>query len=75
MVEQGAVFSYSYDFAKVGKAAAGRYIDRILTGARPGDLPIEEVTDDELTVNRAVAKRFGLSLSQAVLARATRVID
>ncbi len=74
-VEQGALFSYSYDFAKVGRAAAGRYLDRVLKGTKPGDLPIEEVTEYELTVNRSVARRYGLNTPDAVLLRAERVID
>jgi putative ABC transport system substrate-binding protein len=75
MVEQGALFSYSYEFAKVGNAAAARYVVPVLRGTRPGDLPIEEVTEYELVVNRGAAKRLGLSIPQAVLLRAERVID
>lgn len=75
LVEQGALFSYSYNFAKVGRAAAGRYVDRVLKGTRPRDLPIEEVTEYELTVNRGVAKRAGLTIPQSIVLRADRVID
>ncbi|MBL8383576.1 MAG: ABC transporter substrate-binding protein [Burkholderiales bacterium] len=75
VVEAGALLSYSYDFGKVGAAAARRYVDPVLKGANPGELPIEEVTEYELVVNRGVAKRFGLTIPQAVLLRAERVID
>jgi putative ABC transport system substrate-binding protein len=75
MVAAGALFSYSYDFAKVGRLAAGRYVDRVLKGTNPGDLPIEEVTEYELVVNRGVAQRHGWTLSQTVLVRAGRIVD
>lgn len=75
VVEKGALFSYSYDFAKVGKAAASRYLDRILKGAKPGELPIEEVTEYELVINAGVARRLGWTLPQGVLLRAERVIE
>ena len=75
VVEQGALLSYSYDFAKVRRAAASRYVDPILKGTRPGDLLIEEVTEYELTVNRGVAKRFGLTTPDVVPLRAERVIE
>ena len=75
VVEQGAPLSYSYDFAKVGRAAASRYVDPILKGTGPGDLPIEEVAEYELTVNRGVAKRFGLTTPDVVPLRAERVIE
>ena len=45
VVEQGALLSYSYDFAKVRRAAASRYVDPILKGTGPGDLLIEEVIE------------------------------
>jgi putative ABC transport system substrate-binding protein len=75
LVEQGALFSYSYDFAKVGRATAGRYLEKVLKGAKPGELAIEEVTEYELVVNRGVAKRHGWSLSQSVLLRAARIVE
>jgi putative ABC transport system substrate-binding protein len=75
MVAADALFSYSYDFAKVGRLAAGRYVDRVLKGTNPGDLPIEEVTEYELVVNRGVAQRHGWALSQTVLVRAGRIVD
>jgi putative ABC transport system substrate-binding protein len=75
LVEQGALFAYSYDFAKVGQLAAGRYVDRVLKGTLPRDLPVEEVTDYELIVNAGALKRVGLTLPQAVRVRADKVIE
>jgi putative ABC transport system substrate-binding protein len=73
-VEQGALFSYNYDFVKMGRLAASRYADKILKGAKPADLPIEEVTEYELIVNRGTALRHGLTLPDAILLRASEVI-
>ncbi len=75
VVEQGALFSYSYEFAKIGNAAASRYVAPVLRGTKPGDLPIEEVTEYELVVNRGTAKKLGLVVPSAVLLRAERVIE
>ena len=75
MVEKGALFAYSYDFPKVGRLAASRYVDRILKGKKPADLPIEEFTEYQLTVSRPVATRYGLSFPLPVLLRAETVIE
>ena len=75
LVEQGALFAYSYDFAKVGRLAASRYVDRVLKGRPPRELPIEEVTEYELTLNAGALKRVGLTLPQAVRVRADKVIE
>jgi len=75
LVEQGALFAYSYDFAKVGRMAAGRYVDRVLKGTPPRDLPIEEVTEHELTLNAGALKRVGLPLPQSIRVRADKVIE
>jgi putative ABC transport system substrate-binding protein len=59
-------------------AAAGRMahlVDRVLKGASPGDLPIEVVTRHSLIVNLAAARRIGLTIPTAVLARAVQVIE
>ena len=75
MVDAGALFSYSYDLAKVGRLTASRYVDRILKGTRPADLPIEEMTEYQFVVNRGVAKRHGWTFSEAVLLRAHRIVE
>jgi putative ABC transport system substrate-binding protein len=71
---QGALVVMGIDEVKLFKRAAA-YVDRILKGARPGDLPIEQVTSDELIINLKTAKALGLKVSQAVLLRSSKVIQ
>lgn len=74
-VALGALFSYSDNIRAVGRAAAIRYVEPILKGKKPSDLPVEEVSEFELAVNLKTARDFGLTLAPSALARANHVIE
>jgi putative tryptophan/tyrosine transport system substrate-binding protein len=73
-VKQGGLMSYSANFFKLWQRAAG-YVDRILKGARPAELPIEQATEVTLNINLKTAKALGLVIPEALLARANEVIE
>ena len=73
-VEQGALFSYAHDIASVGRDAAG-YVDRILKGTKPADLPVQQPTRFELVINLKTAKALGLTIPREMLLRADRAIQ
>ena len=72
--ETGALLSYGTDSVEALKRSAG-LANRILKGARPADMPVEQVTKLELVVNMASAKALGLTIPRPVLARANRVLE
>ena len=74
-VEQGALFSYAENIREVGRAAAARYVDKILKGAKPADLPIDAYEHPELVINLKTARTLGLTIPPALLQRADQVIE
>jgi putative ABC transport system substrate-binding protein len=73
-VEAGGLVSYSASFADNYRRAAA-YVDRILRGAKPGELAIEQSSTFELAINLKAARALGLQVPQALLVSATRVIE
>ena len=73
-VDEGGLLSYGANVADISRRAA-HHADRILKGAKPADLPVEQATTVELVVNRKAAAALGLAIPSTLLFRADQVVE
>ena len=73
-VEDGGLMSYGVDYEDLYRRMAG-YVDKILKGAKPADLPVQQATKFEFIINLKAGKQIGLTITNRVLERASRVIQ